>query len=99
VDIFEGFLKEKITRNLFVTIVLRLIEKRILTFKKEKRVLMFWKEKRTFNLLTALLEVKISFFYSYCNNKNTKKDLQFITKYLFIAGIRMLNKRATKKDG
>jgi len=66
VDICEGFLKKKITYALFATIVLRFIEKWILTFKKEKRSL---------NVLTALLEVTSSSFYSYCNNKKRKRHV------------------------
>ena len=65
-DIFEGFLKKKITCTVFVTIVLRLIEKRFIMFKKEKRAI---------KLLIALLDVKYSSFYTYCNNKNTNKDV------------------------
>jgi len=45
-DIFEGFLKKKITCTVFVTIVLRLIE---------QRFHMLQKEKRTINHLIALL--------------------------------------------
>jgi len=37
-DIFEGFLKKKITCTVFVTIVLRLIEKRVLMFMADKRI-------------------------------------------------------------
>jgi len=38
VDIFEGFLKKKITCTVFVTIVLRLIEKGVLVFMADKRI-------------------------------------------------------------
>jgi len=60
VDIFEGFLKNKIICKIYLNIVFRLIDKRFLMFKKEKR---------TINLLTALLQV------SYSNNKDTNNDM------------------------
>jgi len=38
VDIFEGFLEKKITCTVYVTIVLRLIEKQVLDFMADKNL-------------------------------------------------------------
>jgi hypothetical protein len=41
VDIFEGFLKKKITCTVFVTIVLKLVEKQVLMFISDKTIVDF----------------------------------------------------------